>query len=138
MNTYQANPSSPSGTTSTAPVMAGLGASYTPSSTGDLLVIVSGTVSNSATGNNNGAQLQIAYDSTAAPNNGDAATGNTVADVITHQHGTGGGIMKYPFSIQSAITGLTLSTAYWFDLQFAVIRSGTANIENLTITIIEN
>jgi len=113
----------PSAITGTGSKMLGLGSSsanaaatLTPTVTGDVLVIVSGNITTAST---NQATYQISYGTGAAPSNGAAETGTQVclAPNMTNTSPT-------PFSISCFVTGLTLSTAYWFDL---AVSSGSSS-----------
>jgi hypothetical protein len=129
----QSTPSNPTGTTSTTPVMAGLAATITPTNSGKVLIIVSGILRNNTA--TDGINVQMAYGTGAAPANGDAATGTTTGNLL---HGLNEPDFNYyPFSVQSVVTGLTVSTAYWIDLQFNAITAGTATVQDISVSIVE-
>jgi hypothetical protein len=129
----QVTPSNPSGTTSLTPVMAGLAGAITPTKSGSVLIIVSGIMRNTTAVD--GETVQIAYGTGSAPANGDAATGTTAGNLLHMLNEPD--FNFYPFSVQSAVTGLTVSTAYWIDLQFAAGTGGTANLQDISISVIE-
>lgn len=117
-------------TASTTLVMAGLGSSFTftPQFSTRIAVIIFGTMSNNTA--NDGARATIAYGTGTAPVNGAAATGT--APNFTSQITSVNANQVSPFTQVLTITGLTLGTAYWFDLQFAAITGGSASIVNAT------
>ena len=65
-NATQTNVAAPAGTTSTTGLMMGLAGAITPAHSGNVLLIVSGTLTNGTT--SDGASLQIRYGTGAAPN----------------------------------------------------------------------
>ncbi len=129
----QSSPSNPTGTTSTTAVMMGLAGAFTPKSTGRVLIMLSGDIKNSTS--TDGATVQLAYGTGAAPANAAAATGTTVggkpAFVAAANNQT------VPFSVQAVVSGLTLGTAIWIDAQVAAVTGGTASIENLSLSVQE-
>ncbi|MEM3844947.1 MAG: hypothetical protein QXU98_04525 [Candidatus Parvarchaeota archaeon] len=127
------SPSNPSGTTSTSAVQMGLGVTYTPATTGRLLVIVVGEASNNTAGD--GATVQLSYGTGSSPSNGASATGTAVGSKISITSNAAS--QTVPFSLGYVLTGLTIGTSYWFDLQVAAVTGGTASVSNLTVLIIE-
>ncbi len=134
--TTQTSPSDPTGTTNTTGLMAGIGASFTPTFSGNVLIVVSGNMTNSGATAGQGAKAQIRLGTGTAPANGDALTGTAYG---TMQTGT---LMRatadlIPFSIQAIVTGLVVATAYWIDLQVAALTSGTGQVKNLSVSAAE-
>ena len=132
------NGNNPSGTTSTAGVMAGLAKSITPTSTGRILIFISGQATN-GTGDS-GFKFDIRYGSGAAPSNGNALTGTQVGGTVTGSGVVSGSTTGVPiasFSHQGIVSGLTLSTAYWIDIGEYAVTAGTATFSNINVTIIE-
>lgn len=100
----------------------GSSCAITPRATGRVVFVINGTVFNSTSGS--GTQIKLAYGTGAAPANAAAATGTVVgtAQVLTAN------ATQIGFSITTSATGLTLNTAYWFDLQVADQTSGTGTV----------
>jgi hypothetical protein len=129
-------PSDPTGTTDTTGKMAGLAVSFTPATTGRVLVTVTGDATNSGATAGQGAKAQIRYGTGSAPANAAALTGTAVGAMVTAT------LMRatadlIPISLTAVITGLTLGTAVWLDLQEVALTSGTGQLKNLTVTIVE-
>ncbi|MCD6503702.1 MAG: hypothetical protein J7K58_05735, partial [Euryarchaeota archaeon] len=133
-NTFQATPANPAATVNTTGVMMGLGSTITPNKSGTVMIIISGDIQNNA--NNGGGQVQIRYGSGAAPANGNVMVGTTSGGRVQYTNAVFNG-NPHPFSVNAIVSGLTVSTAYWFDLSLAAISSGTANISNISISIVE-
>lgn len=125
--------SSPTGTASATPVMMGLAGSFTPTSTGRLLLIITGSDINSVAVD--GTTVQLAFGTGTAPINGAAATGTTLGAL---QHNVyGANVNKANFLCAYIATGLTLNTTYWLDLQSARITAGTSTLSVVDIVGIE-
>jgi hypothetical protein len=124
----------PTSTTSTSLVMAGIGGAwkFTPLQTGMLEIGVFGSMNNGTTGD--GTTLKIAYGTGTAPVNGAAATGTLLGNPITVTFVTGEITSGVPFSFYEYITGLTVNTQYWFDIQFESVTGGTSSLTNLHVT----
>lgn len=124
-NIFQQVYSSPTGTNSGPGVMLGLAATITPASTGDVLITLSASQANSG---GTGATIQLYYGTGSAPSNGAALTGTSTGNkpVVT---GTG-------CAANSIVTGLTVGTAYWFDLALAAI-GGTTSLTQVSLSIFE-
>lgn len=136
-NMYQGTPSDPTGTTNGTGVMMGLAGAITPVRSGKVMLIVSANISNNTAGD--GAQTQMRYGTSTAPNNGDALTGTAIGNLAKIANAfiallaPGSGNITCNF----VISGLTLNTAYWLDLSLARITGGTASLSAITITAIE-
>lgn len=128
---YQAQPSNPTGTTSTGGLMMGLAGAVTPTLTGRVLITISGDITN-GTGSDGGT-VTIRYGTGSAPSNGAALTGTTAGASPRALAGT----VVAPFSVQAIVTSLTLSTAYWIDLSLAALVGGTATIANVSMSAVE-
>ena len=126
-------PANPTGTASTSLVQMGLGGTITPNSSGKVLFIISGDVQNSTAGD--GFLYQTRYGSGAGPANGVAVTGTAVSGQTTCVPNSTGNAA--PFSTQGVVTGLTVGTAYWYDLALAAFIGGTATVTNLTLDAVE-
>ena len=125
---------SPSGTTSTTFVMMGLAASFKPAAFGSALVTISGYVLNTGT---DVSRVQGAYGTGTAPTNGAAATGTLFGQFVQATNSTAAGSL--PFTFQGKITGLTVGTTYWIDLQYADVggAGGTVLPRNITVAVME-
>ncbi len=138
--TFQKTPSNPSGTTDTGGKMMGLNhalAGPLPSSSGNYLVVVSGTIFN-AGGIGDGASVQLRYGQSTAPANGDALTGTAVGGKVQFISSTTA--EKVPFSVNAIITGLmpgAINNNTWIDLALAAIAGGTATITDVSISAVE-
>ena len=122
--------SAPLGATGATKVMMGLGSSWalTPSFSGRVRITVCG-YSSSTLATNYGI-LNVAYGTSTAPTNGAALTGTNFygSDLLA---GAFSATSALPFTLVSEATGLTLSTAYWFDM--AVGNGGTGGTTAVTI-----
>jgi hypothetical protein len=129
-------PSNPSTNATTSYLMMGLGASatITPVVTGRVLFMITGTCGNGTI--NSLAGLKLAYGTGTAPSNGAAATGTVIGNTLTFSAPTSSNIQS-PFCLTAIVTGLTLSTAYWFDAQLAALVSGTATLSAPTCVAYE-
>lgn len=123
----------PGSTTSVAGVMAGLAAIITPRKSGRVLATISGDCRN--TTNVKGVRIQPRYGTGAAPSFGGALVGTTKG-LPTATIGASN-TNRLPFSRTVLLTGLTVGTAVWFDISFAVNNSGTAFVENLVVVLVE-
>lgn len=134
----QSTPANPTGTTSTTGVMMGLAGSITPTQSGKVMIIISGdAMANvcATTGATGGAQVQIRYGTGTAPTNGAALTGTAVGalEKWVCSHATS----RDPFSVNAVVTGLTVNTAYWIDLELIATQgtsTTTANLFDISIS----
>jgi hypothetical protein len=133
--TFQSGMSNPTGTTATTPgVMVGLAYTITPVRSGKVFVSICGTLlNNAATG---GALVRIHYGTGTAPANGATLAGTAIG---AYGNSTSAGVSyRLPFTVTAVITGLTLNTAIWFDLEQGTGGSGgTASILNVAGTAYE-
>jgi len=138
----QSTPADPAATSSTTDVMMGMGAStqITISSSGRMMITVSGDVDNNT--NNKGVQMQIRYGAlpgTPAPANGAAAAGTAVGSKVQFLQINNG--IRIPFNLNAIPTGLTPGVTYWIDVAIAATpgpgASGTAEIRDISISAIE-
>lgn len=114
--------------------MNGLACAITPARDGTVVFLVTGTVAN-PTAIADGANLQLAYGTGTAPSNAGVATGTVLSAL--QKFITATTLEKVPFSIAAAVSGLTVGTAYWFDLQVQDVTGGTATITDVDCTAIE-
>jgi hypothetical protein len=131
-NYYQAEPSNPSATSSSTPVMMGLAGSITPASSGDVMIVISGDIQIS--GSIGLTKIQLSYGTSTAPSNGTAVTGTQAGSNLEFNPSSQGG-NQFPFSVNAIIPGLALSTAYWLDL--AVSSASTATLKDISISAYE-
>jgi hypothetical protein len=131
-----ANPANPAGTISATEVMMGIGQLYTPQSSGNVLVIISGTAS-IATGVTTITVGARHFPGASPPANGVAVTGNrlnVLSDPILTPPAVNADV---PFVFQS-ILALTPGQTSWFDLCLASGNaSDQATVKHLNFTIIE-
>jgi hypothetical protein len=133
-NVLEASPTAPAGTTSTTGVMMGLGSTckITPAVTGRVEITFSGSGSNSTSLAI--WQLSAQFGTGAAPANAAAPAGTLVGTTSTATAPSASGLS--PFYAGGIITGLTLGTALWFDLDL-LVSAGTGTINNVHCTIRE-
>lgn len=131
----QTSPTNPTGTTSATAVMMGLAGAYTPRSSGRVLMVLSGDIKQSTSGD--GATIALRYGTGTAPVNGAAVTGTLPAGTAAQTFVAAANNQTVPFSIQALIGALTNGTAYWFDAALLAVTGGTASIENLSLSIYE-
>jgi hypothetical protein len=132
--TFSGGAGSPTGTTSGAGVMMGIGVTckITPVYSGRMQVMIYGTAANTGAGNQTGITLR--YGSGAAPANAAAATGTAISTTISPLASTANQVL--PFSLPAIVTGLSTGTSYWIDLQVSA-TAGTSTINNPGCTMME-
>lgn len=132
--TASATPTNPTATTSGTGVMMGLGSSctLTPATTGKVLVswyfIGSNTAATGST------QPSAYYGTGTAPINGAATTGTAAGGRLSGQSINANSPL--PFGMSFVVTGLTVGTAYWFDINI-LAGGGTASITTITFSAAE-
>lgn len=122
----------PTGTADTAGKMMGLAGAITPSVTGNIRVTICGVVSNT---NGNGSKVEIRMGTGAAPANAGALAGTVYGSQQAFTSLTG--CLQAPFSLSAIVTGLTLGTAYWIDVDLAAVTGGTALLTSVAIDAFE-
>lgn len=131
-----ANPSNPSGTSTTSSpgLMMGLGSTcaVTPATTGRLLITFSGNMSCSSNGNRPVSRPR--YGTGTAPSNAATATGTAIASELSGNVTPANG--QLPFNHTAVVTGLTPGTAYWFDISLYT-SGGTSIVRDLTFAAME-
>jgi hypothetical protein len=125
------SPSNPAGTTSLTGVMMGLAGAITPSVTGKVRFTVTGSGNNSTAGD--GWIVQLRYGTGAAPSNGGALAGTTCGQTKKTVAGTATNM----FTADCYVAGLTVNTAYWFDLMLEAVTGGTATLFFIDMVAIE-
>jgi hypothetical protein len=142
---YQANPvESPSIVTQPSSLsaysMAGLAGSITPAKTGNVLLLISGTIGTSSGTAGYGILFQPYYGTGNAPSNGASLTGTACGALQSYQNPSTltAADVDFPVSTQCVVTGLTVGTAYWFDLaQKAIGSASKVGFTNISISAIE-
>ena len=136
--TLQLTPANPAGTISPTQVMMGIGstASITPAKSGTIMIVVSGTVTNA--NNLRGASMQLYYGTDTPPSNADLITSvPTRVPIGSNLQISNAYATEYPFTLNSVVSGLTILTPYWIDIGLSIIDGGTANIYDLSVSVIE-
>jgi hypothetical protein len=126
-------PSNPTGTHSTTAVMMGLGSSltFTPSRTGNVLLHITGVMSINNAANSCTAILR--YGSGTAPANGVAASGTALSATVTVFMPNNNG-PEMPTALVAVASGLTVGTAYWYDLAMSSVTGSTTTCSMVAIT----
>lgn len=110
--------------------MMGLGYTFTPQSSGRLLVVISGSMSITA---NTGGTINLMYGTGTAPVRGAAQTGTAAAQL---QAQPGFASAQVPAPLIAILTGLTIGTAYWFDVWIGT-STGTSTYFGLSYAFLE-
>jgi hypothetical protein len=109
----------------------GIDGSITPATSGKVLLIISGEINNF--GGNGAATTQISYGTGTPPANGDPATGIATGNsiqVISEN-------ADVPFTTNVVLTGLTIGTTYWIDLQLEANNGEQAVVAAISISAME-
>jgi hypothetical protein len=136
--TTLSTPLNPTGTSSATVVMMGLSnlnsaLIITPQVTGRVLVQINGVIAQSTTAD--GAIFDIRMGTGTAPANGAAPSGTVYGGQMSMTFLTG--VLKVPFSITALVTGLTVGTAYWIDIDLARVTGGTATMTQVCVSAFE-
>ena len=121
--------------------MAGLGVTFTPTRSGNILVIVSGDFTNQ--NNGEGGQMQVRYGTGTAPTNQAALAGTAVGAKVSGQCGTNFHYEVIPAAVSSLVTGLTVGTAYWIDVSLnsytnqGAAAAGTVTLNDVSVSVLE-
>jgi hypothetical protein len=134
-----AQPANQTGNATATFKMNGLGAAaapctITPVATGRVHFVITGSLVQSTTAD--GVTWKLAEGTGAAPANAAAATGTVISAIGTWTALTGE--LNVPVTIDGNVSGLTLATAVWFDIQIADVTGGTASLTNVTCNAYEN
>lgn len=130
----QSQPADPTGIAlAGGTVMMGLAGSITPLVTGKVMIMLSGTYSNSG-GAGDGCDIQLRHGTGAAPANGAAATG-TAAGALKH-YVVSAAADRADFSLNAFVSGLSLA-AHWIDVTLAATTGGTATIFDVSVSAVE-
>ncbi len=112
------NSLTPTGTTSTSGVMMGLGSTikFTPSSTGNVRITITGVVYSTGTGTNDtNVGMELHFGTGTAPANGAAPAGTLISTSWSMDATTGQG--NHTFVVDTWKTGFSTGTTYWLDLK---------------------
>jgi hypothetical protein len=126
----------PTGTTNTTGLMMGLSngtTRITPQVTGDVMIIITGMMSNGTIGS--GASVQIRFGTGNGPANAAALTGTTVGSLKNMISSTVAG--KQGFACCGFLTGAALNTALYIDVGLKAVTSGTATIFDVDVVAYE-
>ena len=128
---------SPTGGVSTTEKAMGLGSTfvYTPSKTGNLIVLIAGMALN-YTAAGDGTTIRGRYGTGTAPTNG--ATSGLGTQFSIDQHFVGSTTAgQQGFNVIGKITGQTIGTAMWFDLSLLAVTGGGSTVKDVQFVIIE-
>jgi hypothetical protein len=114
--------------------MAGVAATFTPSATGNMLLVMTGNITTFAGGGSGSVQMH--WGTGTAPANGAAATGTAVGSLQTVQPIGATHTELAPFTCESYVGGFTVGTTYWVDGEVTFSATG-AQLTNVTVTAIE-
>jgi hypothetical protein len=90
-------------------------------------------MANSTTGD--GVTIDIRYGTSTAPINGAAVSGTLVG--IAQTSTSISALQKSGFCVSAPVAGLTVGTAYWFDVSVMAVTGGTASITGVTASAME-
>lgn len=132
-----AAPADPSGTANTTGLMCGLAGSFTPLTTGRMLLMASGNLTNTTAAAGDGAKVQLRYGTGTAPANVAALTGTAIGNLVTSvlERATASDLQG--FTCMAVVTGLTIGTTYWLDLSQAAVVGGTTAVKNISLVAVE-
>ena len=94
--------------------------SFTAQTTGDVLVLFSGAVTNSVSAD--GGTVTIQYGTGTAPVHMGGLTGTSVVNSLAF--GAPSSLALFPFTLAGYASGLVLGTPYWFDLAGEALVTG--------------
>lgn len=126
-------PADPTGNATGTATMMGLAGSFTPVRSGNVFMVISGTVQNNT--NADGANVQLSYGTGSAPANAATLTGTQVGTAFQCSQATA--TTEVAFIVHFVVTGLTLNTAYWYDLALKDVTGGTAAAKRITMSVFE-
>jgi hypothetical protein len=109
----------------------GLNKTITLKYSGAISITITGILSQEVA--SNGGIVQISYGTGTAPINGAAATGTAVGTILTLP------VIATPvgFSLTYNVSGLTIGTAYWIDLRYAVDGGGALTPSSISLNAAE-
>lgn len=135
------NVAAPTAAASTsAYTMQGLAGAITPRTTGNLLIIINGTITGASTTAGDGVLLQASYGTGSAPANAAALAGTQVGSIVGYMNPTTvtAADVNVPFTVTAVVTGLKRGTAYWVDLAAkAVATASKSPLTNVSVSVVE-
>ena len=122
--------------------MQGLAGAVTPLRTGNVLIVISGTiVAPTGTAVDDGIAYYISYGEGAAPTNGSPLTGTRVGGMQTYTSASAPAAasdVNVPFSLSAVVPGLTIGIPYWIDVAAESITTASAmGLINVSISAVE-
>jgi hypothetical protein len=122
--------------------MQGLAGSITPTVSGNVLIIISGSIiANTGTTATHGVKFQISEGTGTAPGSNATLTGTQVGAINEYRNGfalTADTDLQAPFFAAAFVTGLTVGTAAWIDLAAeSVTTASDIGFSNVNISAIE-
>jgi hypothetical protein len=133
---FSGSPTDPTGAgTSGTAAMMGMGSTctVTPATTGRINFTFDGTVASATIAD--GGTIALRYGTGTAPANAAAATGTVLGN--SPQYLVSTTAARYPYALNRVVTGLTVGTAYWFDVSLTPNVSVVMTIRGNTCTAIE-
>ncbi len=133
-------PADPATTTDTTGVMMGLGVSFIPTKSGNVLCVITGDIDNDTGGD--GSQVQIRFGTGAIPANGAALSGTIAGSLVkmVNPNAVVVGIVftvgVSPFALNSLLP-LTVGVANWIDISLASITGGVSRVRDISVTLFE-
>jgi hypothetical protein len=118
-------------TVGTSPVMLGFGSTIklTPAFSGKILLIFNGIVANTVA--SDGTEIVARYGTGAPPGSGGPVAGTQAGSFISIVNNASTAGLNVPISTTALIVGLTVGTAYWFDLEMFALTGGSATLDNV-------
>jgi hypothetical protein len=126
-------PPNPSGTTSLIGVMMGLGMTFTPTKSGNFLLMATAIIYNATSVD--GVTAELRYGIGTAPSNGTPLAGTNIC--VAGENNIPAATASTPVALIAFVGNLTVGVTYWLDLSLAAIAGGTANAINVTLTVVE-
>lgn len=126
-------------TSTSSYVMGGMNAQITPTRSGNVMAVLTGYLTSSATTIDEGIILQLAYGTGSAPAYQAAAAGTTFGKAVEFSNGATvtAADERVPITAQGLVTALTIGTTYWIDFQMEGITAETTSLNNATLTLVE-
>jgi len=120
-------------------VMGGMNCQITPARSGNVMAILTGHVTSSATTINEGIIIELAYGTGSAPAYQAAAAGTLFGKTIEFSNGATvtAADEHVPVATQGLITGLTIGTTIWVDFQMEGVTAETTSLNNAVLTLVE-
>ena len=113
--------------------MGGFGFAYTPTKSGNILMLLLFAFSVNASGQ--GCRFRLKHGTGAAPANGAAETGTTDYDLDSFLGNTASIIL--PLTLTGLLTGLTLGTEIWIDVACSVGGVNTVTLDHPVLILVE-